>query len=230
MRNLQRGFPSMNNRGCIVAFLSAFSLFGIGMATVLAVSMLGAQRPDYRETTCVILGKAMLVEAGAHGSQYRPQFTFEYAVGGTQQTCVGYEEFNSSTSDRAPIEQVLDAYPIGGTYRCWYDTKQSNRAVLIKRPEWLRIGFVAIATSFGLLGLIALRAVRMNRKPNDFWGSVISFIFGVPWLIFATAELSSPWPLGWSDWLLCGFFGAVGLVFTCGTICYAWVRRFSRQN
>jgi hypothetical protein len=137
-------------------------LVAIGIAFI-AVAYVAYLRPEFRvnqqfrQTTCVILGKQLIMLQDRNGTVYRPEFQIRYRAGNKYYETSTYNITGESTSGRAHKEEILSRYEMGQTYPCWYDPANPQVAVLVRGYSvfgFLLCGFGILIALIGAVGMV----------------------------------------------------------------------------
>lgn len=127
---------------------------------------------EYRQATCTIVNKRIVVNSDSDGNTHRPEFEFEFAVPDEDRVvkAKGYDNWNVSSSGRSGKQAILDRYEVGKTYPCWYDPQNPTRAVLVRRVSWMYL-FALIPLVFIVVGVSiawhSRRGIGRGASPEE---------------------------------------------------------------
>lgn len=149
--------PSGKGCGCVI-FMLVF---------LLGAALLGFwAHDDYRifnefvHAKCTVTGKRVVENRGSKGSTYRPEVDFTFEANGQTISATGYDGWKDSSSGREGKEEAIAPYQIGGTYDCWYDPQDPQRAVLVRHISWIYL-VPLVLMAIGVFG-----GWMMLRKPS----------------------------------------------------------------
>lgn len=147
-------------------FFAAFLAIGIGGFVLLLTQLIlpqWAANQRFATTECVVLGKGASsnVDPGTGTTLYRPDIHIRYTVGDTPYEATTYDiNYDIYQRSLAETEEILAGIDVGATYRCWYDPKHPETAVLVLGYSWWMWLLLLIPGSFMVLGLMgAIRAL-----------------------------------------------------------------------
>ncbi|MCK6470268.1 MAG: DUF3592 domain-containing protein [Planctomycetes bacterium] len=143
--------------GCLI-FLLVF-LLGAGLLGFWAYDDYRIFN-EYHHSKCVVTGKRVVENRGSKGSTYRPEVDFTFEANGQTISASGYDGWKDSSSGREGKEEAIAPYQIGGTYDCWYDPQDPQRAVLVRRISWIYL------VPFVLMAIGVFGGWLMLRKPS----------------------------------------------------------------
>lgn len=92
----------------------------------------------YSEASCFVISKRLNAQ-GQFAGRYRADFLISYNVNRVQ-----YNRWVSGngldmkfSQNRVAQEKLLSRFDVGGTYPCWFNPKNPELSVLVRRHNWL---------------------------------------------------------------------------------------------
>ena len=140
----------------IEAALSAAALLigCVGLVIVLNRVVVPQWRTNHQfvEHRCVALDARLGRQETDDGTLYRPEIRIQYAVDGQKYVVWTYSIGGQYSSNRAAAQEILETYPSGREYTCWYDPADPSVAVLVRGGSWWFWLTLAMPASFILIG------------------------------------------------------------------------------
>jgi hypothetical protein len=156
---------------------SIFLLVAIGLSLFFVHSY--SQLQSYTAGQCTITAKQLLQQTQqqsethtrSNGSTYTTsttittyapdfQFTVQTANGRTY-AAHGYDQLNTSSSDRDSEQAIVDQFTVGQTYPCWYNPAAPSQAVLTRQFNWFLLFipgiFLFIGALFFVIGIFLFK-------------------------------------------------------------------------
>lgn len=158
--------------GCL-AMAALFLLVGLGGLTLAGVRAWRDVRvfTVWQPTTCTVLDATIGSSRGTRGKPaYRPEITYRYEAGGREYRCTGWDAWavwgDYGGGSHTYYERVLDRFPVGGSFPCWFDPAEPAHAVLVRRirPLYVLTVLPLLFTVLGAVGLFA--AVAKPSRPD----------------------------------------------------------------
>ena len=124
----------------------------------------------YEQTECEIVSHRMVDTttffrwSGGSRTEDRhshPEFTFKYRAGGQVRIASGLDNHDGVMADFEDWRYFAD----GGTYPCWYDPADPDKAVLLRKTEWKFYLGALIPAFFILIGGNLMR-LALRTKPD----------------------------------------------------------------
>jgi hypothetical protein len=150
-----------------------FLLVGLGGLTLAGVRAWRDVRvfTVWQPTTCTVLDATIGSSRGTRGKPaYRPEITYRYEAGGREYRCTGWDAWavwgDYGGGSHTYYERVLDRFPVGGSFPCWFDPAEPAHAVLVRRirPLYVLTVLPLLFTVLGAVGLFA--AVAKPSRPD----------------------------------------------------------------
>jgi len=140
----------------IEASLSAAALAVgcVGLVIVLNRVVVPEWRTNHQfvEHRCTVLDARLGEQKTEDGTLCRPEIRIQYTVDGQKYVVWTYSKSWQYSSNRAVEQAILERYPLGPEYVCWYDPADPSVAVLVRGYSlwfWLTL---AMPASFILIG------------------------------------------------------------------------------
>jgi hypothetical protein len=139
----------------IEASLSAVALLTgcVGLVIVLSRVVVPEWRTNHQfiEHRCVALDARLGRQETDDGTLFRPEIRIQYTVDGEKYVVWTYSIDKQYSSNRAAVQEILENYPAGHEYTCWYDPADPSVAVLVRSYSWSWLA-LAMPGSFILIG------------------------------------------------------------------------------
>jgi hypothetical protein len=137
----------------------------------------------YAQGTCTITAKQLLrrenVEQQVNGSNrsnhiyttvsitYAPDFQFiVHTADGRSYASHGYDAFQTSSSDQASEQAIVDRYKVGEAYPCWYNPANPIQTVLTRQFDWFILIlpgiFFLVGVPFVIVGLLGMFGIFLQ--------------------------------------------------------------------
>jgi hypothetical protein len=159
-----------------------FLIFAIVFLTFFMNTFWQVQR--YAQGTCTITAKQLLrredVEQQVNSSNgtthtyttisisYAPDFQFiVHTTDGRSYASQGYDAFQSSSSDQAGEQAIVDRYKVGEAYPCWYNPANPVQSVLTRQFDWFILIlpgiFFLVGVPLVIVGLLGILGIFLQR-------------------------------------------------------------------
>jgi hypothetical protein len=142
-------------------FCGIFFLVGTGVFYPFCLKpgleMLDSQ--GWQPAACRVISSRVAQHEGdgdSPGYTYSIDILYSYSVNGTEYRSDRYEIFSASSSGYRGKRAVVDQYPAGRDFTCYYDPKQPSRAVIRPGFSWnVLLGLIPLAFMVvGLMGML----------------------------------------------------------------------------
>lgn len=140
--NRRTGSPALATAGEAVFFGVLFLLGCVGLAIFFVTLVIPQWRVnvEFVEHTCRVVDKDIKEIAGKSGARYLPRIKIEYEIDGVIYSDWHYDIHNTSFTERAAAQAVLDQFSLyektKDFYPCWYNPTNPREAVLVCGYRW----------------------------------------------------------------------------------------------
>jgi len=117
---------------------------------------------DWVRTPCKIV--ASKIYADAKRNYYEPEIQFTYRVNSKLQVSEQYD-FTALSRNRSRCQEIVDAYKVGSSHRCFYDPDNPTDAVIVREFDLSFVGllFRVVLIGAGWIGLLLMRRSTKRR-------------------------------------------------------------------
>jgi|GEM_PF-580957 len=166
------GKPNQSSGKLLLTLGSIFFLAGAGIFYGLMVGMVLPEqraRNTFVETECEVVASRMLTLRGDDSTTYRPEFKIRYrtpSFADPAETWT-YRITNVSSSDFRAEEAVLESFPVGGKFPCWYDPDRPRWVVIDRDTGWFPYLMLFLPLVFLGVGALMIGIGWNSLPPRD---------------------------------------------------------------